>query len=525
MKKALLMSALLLSLPAHSALDDFNHALSADDFRTNPNSMSLVDKPYYPDSLDVIKDAINSSCIDYEFIGACIWLKCGWGCKVVTTPIAKHYIPDTMIAVMSKSPKEAGANDDAPFPSTWSSLAGGLNGMLQSLVTTVSSQLSFLNNTPIGDAFNTSTGFSSLTVADEQKGVFQEAMALGHPEAALVNQAQKLITRSTNGYVPFCDMRTIPAKPYYSSTADFIEWRYGVLETLRMALDAGSSFSMGMMGGQRLGYFEKNSKVSVDKWDYLYPRTGLTSNPDHYRASGMAATRVAHIITRSNQYGRIYEKLPVGKKNYQWLEDIPHEIAKQDNAGVITDNITNQKIDVGVYRTDSNTGKWQQHYPRKKGDSCYVFPDFEQTKQTINNITVNKELDKRRSNAGNYLYSLWRKYECCIKPSRSQYLGKIKWSSGNSNMNINLRDSQGQTASVNVSTQFQTNPNATNFENSTDMDLSDLEKLTGHATIESDGWPDGITSDVDFSDWMPQPNRGNGNGSGNGNGGGGGGGA
>lgn len=518
MKRIALATSLLLSTHANATLDEFNQRLSADDFA----QQQMVDKPFYPNSLEVINDSINTSCIDYEFIGACIWLKCGWtGCKVVTTPIAKHYIPDTMIAVMSKSPDEQGAANDAPFPTTWNTAANGLHGMMQSLITTIAQQVSAAT----GDIFNLQEGFSSLTAANEQAGVFQEALAIGHPEAGIVNSVQKQITQATMGMVPFCDMRTIPAKPYYSSSADFIEWRYGVLESLRMALDVGSSFDMRMMGGTRLGYFEANTEMSVDKWDYLYPRTGLTSNPDHYRASGMVATRVAHIISRDNQIGRIYEKLPSGKKNYQWLDAPPHEIKKQANAGSIHDNMTNQNISVGVYRTDANTGKWQQNYPRKKGSACYVFPDFEQTQTNINNQTaLNQELEKRRSNAGNYLYSLWRKYECCTKPSSSQYLGKIKWSSSNSDIDIRLTDERGQTTSVNVSTRFQTSANATSYENSTDMSMSDLERLTGKATIESDGWPDGITSDVDFSDYTPTSGGGGGAGGGGGQTGGGGGG-
>ncbi|MCE2573852.1 TraU family protein [Motilimonas eburnea] len=519
MKNLLLIGLLTLSVHANASLDDFNNAMGAGDFA----SSELVDKPFYPSSSDVINDSINTSCIDYEFIGACIWLKCGiWGCKVVTTPIAKHYIPDTMIAVMSQSPDEqnkaGGGKNNAPFPTTWSNLAGGVTGMIQSLLTTISDQLSTLS----GGLFNTVEGFTSQTAAAEQAGVYQEALALGHPEAALVNQAQKAITRATMGMVPFCDMRTIPAKPYYSSSADFIEWRYGVIETLRMAIDAGgSTFNMDLSGGTRIGYFNNTTNLSVDKWDYLYPRTGVTSNPDHYRASGMVASRVAHIITRDNQIGRIYEKLPSGKKNYQWLEASPYEIKKQDNAGTIHDNLTNQNINVGVYRTDANTGKWQQNYPRKKGDACYVFPDFEQTQQQVNGVTINKELEKRRSNAGNYLYSLWRKYECCIKPSRSQYLGKIKWASSNSDVDIRLTDNSGTSASVNVSTQFQTNPNATGYENETDISMQDLQNLSGQATIESNGWPDGVTSDVDFDDYRPTTGGGAGGGGGQAGGGGG----
>ena len=44
-------------------------------------------------------DGITGDCLDYCFVGLCVWLRCTpFGCKIKTTPRIEHHQPDLVVS-------------------------------------------------------------------------------------------------------------------------------------------------------------------------------------------------------------------------------------------------------------------------------------------------------------------------------------------------------------------------------------------------------------------------------------------
>lgn len=159
----------------------------------------------------------------------------------------------------------------------------------------------------------------------------------------------------------FCNSSVVPLKPYMNSELD-LEWRYSMTEALLTASPSNFSRYIG---------------TPSDQWGHVYPRVGSVIQPDPFRAAATAAQRTASIVTTS----------PDAHINI----DLP-------------DTVPNQKTwaPTSAIEGDRETAMWQKNYPR--GDSgCKVFPAN----------GVDSSVDTTSSDTFNYLWTLWRRYECC----------------------------------------------------------------------------------------------------------------
>lgn len=253
-----------------------------------------------------------SSCLNWEIIGVCLWLRCTiTGCSVVTTERIRHYVPDAVISAYQNT----GENP-------WAEIRGALGSAQESAAESI---LSF-------DAFvgggNTLEGRHSR---DARQLRFKEADVVGHPFMEILEYID----------VPYICPGAATAEafhPYYQSATSVLAWRYAVpemfyIESLRE-------------GEREIGDWDDYT------WGAVYPRSGYVSQPEDAKAAAIVAQRAGDITTREDQSGHVYEQLPgddvVHEDGYRvWL---PPELVERDE----------------------ETGTFQMHMPTDT-NACEVF--------------------------------------------------------------------------------------------------------------------------------------------------------
>jgi len=148
--------------------------------------------PWY--TATIVPSVTSPSCLEYQVVGACYWLRCtNFGCKVKTSTKVRHYVPDAVVSSYSST----GENP-------WSE------------VRTLSS--------PISNA----KGGGSGTTNDQHENnlsIFKNVDIIGHPGIAAFNAFA-----SGSGYS--CAGAGKPYVPNMLSTLDYIGWRHGIPESV-----------------------------------------------------------------------------------------------------------------------------------------------------------------------------------------------------------------------------------------------------------------------------------------------------
>ncbi len=249
------------------------------------------------DTATIIPSVASPSCLEYQVVGACYWLRCtNFGCKVKTSAKVRHYVPDTVVSSYSST----GENP-------WSEVRS-LSG-------------------PISHA----KGGGSGTTNDQHENnlaIFKNVDVIGHPGIAAFNAFA-----SGSGYT--CSGAGIPYVPNMLSTLDYIGWRHGIPESI---------YPQSLIPGLR----EVGSRLSLNLWGNIYPRSGFLHQVDDYKASAVMAQRAGDIVTRPGQV-HVYQPLLVAPSPGYWP------------AGELRES-------------DPTTGKWQQLTPRLT-NACSSFPD------------------------------------------------------------------------------------------------------------------------------------------------------
>ncbi|WP_017905065.1 TIGR03756 family integrating conjugative element protein [Pseudomonas asplenii] len=277
----------------------------------------------------IVPTVSSPDCLEYQVVGVCYWLRCtNFGCSVKTSAKVRHYVPDAVVSSYSTT----GMNPWTEVRAMSSPISGAQGG---------------------GSGTTNSTGENGLSV-------FKNVDVIGHPGIVAFNAFA-----SGSGYT--CEGAGTPYTPNFLSTLDLLGWRHGIPESV---------FPQSLIPGLR----EIGSRLSMNLWGNVYPRSGFLHQPDDYKASAVMAQRAGDIVTRPGQV-HVYRPLLAPAKPGYWP------------AGELRES-------------DTLTGKWQQLAPTASA-SCSTFPEpgFHQ-----------------QAPDGAYAWSLWRPYSCC-KQEGQTFLG------------------------------------------------------------------------------------------------------
>jgi len=295
---------------------------------------ALLALPYSTLSLALNTAAIvptvsSPDCLEYQVVGVCYWLRCtNFGCNVKTSAKVRHYVPDAVVSSYSTT----GMNPWTEVQALSAPISGAQGG-----------------------------GSGTLNSPHENSlSVFKNVDVIGHPGIAAFN-----VFASGSGYT--CEGAGTPYVPHFLSTLDPLGWRHGLPESL---------FPQALIPGLR----EVGSRVSMNLWGNVYPRSGFLHQPDDYKASAVMAQRAGDIVTRPGQV-HVYRPLLAAAKPGYWP------------AGELRES-------------DALTGKWQSLTPTASA-SCATFPEPGPHQQAAD---------------GAYAWSLWRPYSCC-KQEGQTFLG------------------------------------------------------------------------------------------------------
>lgn len=325
------------------------------------------------------------ACTRWMPVGMCFWLRCSWaGCSVETSLKVGHYNPDLVVSVYN----DLGAN---PWAEIRAALGIAQRTAAQSLVG---------GAFRAGSAGNRTEGTGDRR--DHRNLMFRETDAIGHPLSSIAGYA--------SGAGMLCASQTSSLLPYFQSALDALAWRYEVPEVFYPA-----SWVPGM---REIGSWP------LQTWGSVHPRTGWTTQTDEPKAAAVNAQRAGDIVTRRSQ-PHVYIGLsgqPYGS-NYgmtiidNWVEDEEGEWVNQWEP-----SFTGQRVwPAGPLREkDHRTGTWQMLTPRAER-SCGVFG--------VNDLASASSWGGGRVDpAGDYVWNLWRPYQCCSRRGQV-FLHSINWTS------------------------------------------------------------------------------------------------
>ncbi|KJG19461.1 conjugal transfer protein [Photobacterium iliopiscarium] len=211
---------------------------------------------------EIIQSSLCFDCIDYNIIGACLWMTCTpIGCSTATSIKVKHRLPD-MVAM---SYPETG---HGPWAATaWMS-----------------------PKNPLAQGGGNSHG-RSPQLLDHASVSFQNVDIIGHPAEG---SFFKLL--STFGYV--LEGPAKPFMPYFLSSLDVVGWRFNIPDIFNSASWNPLKNKVGTFGN-------------------IYPRGGFSVQPHPYKSAALAAFKAAHITTRENM-SRVYQPLVAKSKPGYW---------------------------------------------------------------------------------------------------------------------------------------------------------------------------------------------------------------
>ena len=210
---------------------------------------------------------------------------------------------------------------------------------------------------------NLEGGVSADAIAQQHTNLkFKNVDAIGHPSAGF-------LTSLFGEFGITCRTAARPFVPYFVSTLDTLAWRYGVPESVfPQALVPGVREIGGVLG-------------PLGTWGSLYPRSGFLVQAHDYKAAAVTAQRVANVIT---QRGQPHVYLPVVADSSQGYWP-PGE----------------------AIENDPDTAMWQRLLPNPES-GCHIFSELNDL-----NLGLDDPYAERLSEHGDYVWNLWRPYECC----------------------------------------------------------------------------------------------------------------
>ena len=223
---------------------------------------------------------------------------------------------------------------------------------------------------PVDSAGNRTEGTGDRK--DHRNLVFRESDVIGHPLSTLSGLVA--------GVGLVCESQTTSFFPYFQSGLDALSWRQEIPEIFYAA-----SWVPGL---REVGTFP------LQTWGSVHPRTGWTTQAEEPKAAAVTAQRAGDIVTRTGQ-PHVYVPLtgPSSGSQRVWP---PGPLVEKD----------------------ARTGTWQMLAPRPEA-SCNVFG-------TNDLVGLSGWGGGRVDAAGDYVWNLWRPYQCCSR--RGQwFLFDINW--------------------------------------------------------------------------------------------------
>ncbi len=210
--------------------------------------------------------------------------------------------------------------------------------------------------------------------------IYREADVIGHPLGAA-----GFLTAVTWVSGILCPPMTWPLYPYFISELDAAVWRAQVPAELLYP----ASWIPGL---RDIGTFPLNT------WGNVHPRTGRVTQQDEPKAAAVIAQRAGDIVTRTGQ---------------------PHIYTPFSAYAFVLDPAFRVSGPPPLREGDADTGVWQMLEP-KTDNTCYVFGGND-------SLAITGWSDGfptgRRDEAGDYVFNLWRYYECCRR--RGAYIGSV----------------------------------------------------------------------------------------------------
>lgn len=223
---------------------------------------------------------------------------------------------------------------------------------------------------PLDSAGNRTEGTADRR--DHRNLVFRETDAIGHPLSTLSGVVA--------GTGTLCPSQATSFVPYFSSGFDALAWRQEIPEILYPA-----SWVPGL---REVGNWP------LQTWGSVHPRTGWSTQAEEPKAAALNAQRAGDIVTRTAQ-PHVYVPLtgPESSSQRVWPPG-------------------------SLVEADARTGAWQMLAPRPEA-TCGAFG-------------VNDLFDLagwgggRVDPAGDYVWNLWRPYQCCSREGQV-FLLDINW--------------------------------------------------------------------------------------------------
>ena len=208
---------------------------------------------------------------------------------------------------------------------------------------------------------------------------FKNVDAIGNPLAGLLSTVF-----AQSGLM--CPSAARPFEPYFISTLDTLAWRFGIPEAV---------FPESLVPGVR----EIRGELGpLGTWGSVYPRSGFLVQAHDYKAAAVTAQRAANVITQRDQ-PHVYLPVVADPTPGYW----PPGEAREN---------------------DADSARWQMLLPRPE-NQCHVFAEIDDL-----NAGVADPYAERLDEHGDYVWNLWRPYECCEQAgkcfsSRSIFEGSI----------------------------------------------------------------------------------------------------
>jgi integrating conjugative element protein (TIGR03756 family) len=249
----------------------------------------------------------------------------------------------------------------------WENMRSLLGSVQKSAATGL---LGSMLSVPVDSAGNRTEGTSKR---DHKNLVYREADAIGHPLSSL--------TGLVSGVGLLCPSETTSFFPYFQSGLDALSWRQEVPEIF---------YPASLIPGLReLGTWP------LQTWGGVYPRTGWTTQAEEPKAAALNAQRAGDIVTRTRQ-PHVYIPVTASSSSLKVWPPGP------------------------LIEKDSSTGTWQMLVPKPE-PTCDVFG-------TNDLASVAGWGGGRVDSEGDYVWNLWRPYQCCTSEGQL-FLFSIDWMS------------------------------------------------------------------------------------------------
>ena len=244
-------------------------------------SKSTFSEPTEMNTAQIMNFQADQSCVDYCFIGICVWLRCSqFECEVGWSDKIQNRNPDLLISVFNY-----------PGDEPWREMQSLMSEL--HVDTTDSIVSSFSNYTNASGGQRVNPDFIEHETEDNNLR-FKEANVYGHPSALIFSQ------NWNSDLTYWCPTEVTPFFPYYSSAFDAVEWRWGIFESLR--LNTWNPFADIIGEG---GVFQN--------WGYMYPRKGDIAHVEDPKAAAVIAARAGNIATSSNALPHLH--IPLSGNN------------------------------------------------------------------------------------------------------------------------------------------------------------------------------------------------------------------